>query len=95
MLIPKIDHPEELKVFRPISLCNVSFKILTKALANRLRIVMGYLTKPNQCSFIPGRQSSGNIIIAQEVIHSMRTRKSGKGCLAIKVDMEKAYDRLD
>ena len=94
-LIPKVDSPEFLKDFRPISLCNVSYKIITKMISNRLRPVMGKLVGQHQCSFIAGRQSSDNIIIAQEVIHSMRIKKGQTGWLAVKVDLEKAYDRLD
>ncbi|XP_028761232.1 uncharacterized protein LOC114719845 [Neltuma alba] len=95
VLIPKIEHPSRLKDFRPISLCNVCFKILTKVLANRFKGVMNYLIRPNQCSFIRGRQGIDNIIIAQEAIHTMRTKKQADGFVAIKVDMEKAFDRLD
>nr|KYP48048.1 LINE-1 reverse transcriptase isogeny [Cajanus cajan] len=79
---------------RPIGLCNVSYKILTKVLAQRLRQVMGKLVHPNQCSFIPHRHSKDNIIIFQEVIHSMRYKSGNKGWMAIKIDLEKAYDRL-
>lgn len=64
-------------------------------ISNRLRSVMGKLVGQHQCSFIAGRQSSDNIVIAQEVIHSMRAKKGQKGWLAVKVDLEEAYDRLD
>nr|KYP52889.1 Retrovirus-related Pol polyprotein LINE-1 [Cajanus cajan] len=75
---------------RPISLCNVT----TKSLATRLRKMMEGLVDPNQCSFVPHRQTTDNIIIAQEVIHSMRHKKGKKGWMAIKIDLEKEYDRL-
>ena len=56
---------------------------------------MDQVVGPHQCSFIAGRHSSDNIIVAQEVIHSMRTkRKSGQGWMMLKIDLEKAYDRL-
>jgi hypothetical protein len=55
---------------------------------------MPLLVGPHQCSFIKGRQSTDNIIIAQEVFHSMRIKKGVKGYMAVKVDLEKAYDRL-
>lgn len=93
-LIPKIDPVSSIKDFHPISLCNVSYKIITKILASRLRQVMEQILSPVQCSFVPGRHSSDNIIIVQEVIHSMRTKKGRKGWMAIKINLEKAYDRL-
>lgn len=55
---------------------------------------MSSLVNPCQSSFIPHRQSRDNIIVAQEIFHSMRLRKGRKGWLAIKIDLEKAYDRL-
>lgn len=95
ILIPKVDNPTSLKEFRPISLCNVSFKIITKIITSRLKNIMPYIIRPQQCSFIQGRQGSDNTIIAQEAIHTMRQCRRTKSYVAIKVDMEKAYDRLD
>jgi hypothetical protein len=94
VLIPKVDGPSSLKQFRPISLCNVIYKTITKIIANRLQGIMPLLVGPHQCSFIKGRQSTDNIIIAQEVFHSMRIRKGSKGYMAVKVDLDKAYDIL-
>lgn len=93
-LIPKVDQVCNIGDFRPISLCNVAYKVVTKLLAQRLRVVMGSLVNPCQSSFISNRQSRHNIIVAQEVFHSMRRRKGKKGWMAIKIDLEKAYDRL-
>lgn len=55
---------------------------------------MPSLVAPQQCSFVPGKHSSDNIIVAQDVFHSMRSRKGKKGFVAIKLDLEKAYDRI-
>lgn len=93
-LIPKIDPVVSIRNFRPISLYNVSYKIVTKILAQRLRGLMSSLVNPCQSSFIPNCQGRDNIIIAQELFHSMRCKKGKKGWMAIKLDLQKAYDRL-
>ncbi|KAK9232243.1 hypothetical protein WN943_022488 [Citrus x changshan-huyou] len=94
VLIPKVEHLDSLRLYRPISLCPVIYKIITKIVANILKGILFELIGPTETSFVPGRHITENIIIAQEVIHTMR-RKSGKiGQMLIKVDLEKAYDRL-
>ena len=77
-----------------ISLCNVGYKVITKTMTNRLKDIMASVIAPNQSSFVPGRQITDNLIINQEVLHSMRTKKSGKGSMPIKIDLEKAFDCL-
>ena len=94
VLIPKVNHPESLNQFQPISLCNVRYKIITKVVANRLKNIMAKLVGPMQSSFLPGRHITDNIVIAQEVIHSMNNKKGRMGRMAIKIDLEKAYDIL-
>ncbi|XP_061376295.1 uncharacterized protein LOC133318322, partial [Gastrolobium bilobum] len=91
---PEMERRVMIKDFRPISLCNVIYKTVTKIVANRLKLQMDKLVMPNQCSFIRGRQGTDNVIIAQELIHSMRKKRGSKGWMAIKVDLEKSYDRI-
>lgn len=95
VLILKQLHPETIAQFRPICLSNVVIKIVSKVIANRLKPLMSDLVGPEQASFIPDRQSTDNIIIAQEAIHSLRKLKGKTGALIAKIDLEKAYDRID
>ena len=94
ILIPKKDKPENFSKFRPISLCNTFYKIITKIIANRFKVIMNKVVAPTQSSFVPGRHITYNIIITQEVVHSMRTMRGRDGFMAMKVDLEKAYDKL-
>lgn len=94
VLIAKVLKPEKLTQFRPISLCNVLFKTITKAMVMRLKKVMPKLIGPAQASFIPGRLSTDNIMLVQEAVHSIRRKKGRKGWMLLKLDLEKAYDRI-
>ena len=94
VLIAKVNKPERMSQFRPISLCNVLFKMLTKIMVIRLKNVMPKLIGPAQSSFIPGRLSTDNIVVVQEDVHSMKRKQGKKGWMLLKLDLEKAYDRI-
>ncbi|XP_012477839.2 uncharacterized protein LOC105793478 [Gossypium raimondii] len=96
VLIPKFDKPKNLSQFRPISLCNVLYKIIATAIVARMRPFLGFCIDEAQGAFIPGRQISDNTLIAYEVIHSLKMKKRGKhGNFALKLDLSKAYDRVE
>lgn len=94
-LIPKINNPLRINNFRPISLVNINYKMITKILVQRIRPQLEKLISPNQNSFIPNRGSDINFIVASEILHSMNKKKGKIGLLALKLDLEKAYDRLE
>lgn len=71
VLIPKVDHPLSFKDFRPISLCNVLYKLITKVLVNRLRPFLQDMISPLQSSFIPRRGTADNAILLQTIVHHM------------------------
>ncbi|XP_074278453.1 uncharacterized protein LOC141602043 [Silene latifolia] len=94
-LIPKKESPEEVSDYRPISLCNVTMRIVTKCIANRLARVMGSLVSETQNAFLPGRSISDNILVAHEAINKITIHRYGRQALcAFKADMSKAYDRV-
>lgn len=65
VLIPKVDHPEFINQFRPIALCNVIYKCITKIIVNRIKPFLDKIISPYQGSFVPGRNIHDNIIIAR------------------------------
>ncbi|KAL4383540.1 hypothetical protein GQ457_15G011040 [Hibiscus cannabinus] len=96
VLIPKLDNLTLMKHFRLISLCNVVYKTCSKVLVNRVKPLMSHCIAKNQSVFVGGRLISNNVIVANELFHYLKGSKNGsnKGA-AIKLDMEKAYDRVE
>jgi len=96
VLIPKCQHPKCMGELRPISLCNVLYRIFSKVLANRLKHILPHVISDNQSAFVPGRLISDNLLVASEILHYMKRKNSGRrGWMASKIDMSKAFDRME
>ena len=95
-LIPKGDAQTTMKDWQPIALCNVVYKMVAKVLANRLKNVLDKCISTSQSAFVPGRSILDNALVAIELTHYMKAETKGnQGDIALKLDISKAYDRLD
>lgn len=94
VFVPKTKQPNTFDYFCPISLCNFSYKIVAKIFSSRMK-VMGRLTSLNQGAFLKGRQIAYNLTVAQELMHLIKTHKGKHGLMAMKIDLKKAYDKVE
>ncbi|GAU35032.1 hypothetical protein TSUD_103550 [Trifolium subterraneum] len=95
-LIPKCDNLTTMKDLRPISICNVLYKMISEVLANRLKCCLDKCVSQEQSAFVEGRSILDNALIATEVIHALKRKTQGRrGELALKIDISKTCDKVD
>ncbi|CAL1381513.1 unnamed protein product [Linum trigynum] len=95
-LIPKVENVETMKQLRPISLCQFVYKIISKIMAARIALILPVIISDCQNAFIRERQIVENILMGHELMHYLKIKNRGKkGFIDLKVDMEKAYDRVE
>jgi hypothetical protein len=96
VLIPKGNELEELTDFRPISICNVIYELISKCIVNRLRVILYEIINPKQSAFVPSRRITDNTLIAFECAHEIQRTNGRRGDFcAYKLDLLKAYDRVN
>lgn len=90
-LIPNTADSRLVYDYRPISLCNMSYKVVPKCIATRLKRILDDIIFETQSTFISGRAITDNIIISHECIHATKNIRSCQyGVIALKLDMSKA-----
>ena len=95
-LIPNVRPTQKITKFKLISLCNVVYKLISKILANRLKRVLATVIDESQSAFGPSRLITNNMLVAFETMHCIDQMKKRKEALmAIKLDMSKAYNRVE
>ena len=95
-LISKREKLETMKDYKSIALYNVNYKIFAKVLANRMKKLLPRIISHEQSAFVSGKSITNNILVAFEIIHHMKRKsKDKKGDVAFKIDISKAYDKID
>ena len=94
-LLPENENPDTPNHFRPISLINTIYKAISKILVHRLILILQQEISPFQNAFTKDRSTHDNLLLVQEVLNTFQKSKNKTGWCALKLDMEKSYDRIE
>ncbi|GLT36920.1 hypothetical protein SLA2020_112660 [Shorea laevis] len=94
-IMPNVDNPDKRSQLRPISVCNVIVKAITKIMVNQIRSFLDEVISPTYSSFISRRGCHDHIITIQEALDSLKKCKGCVGNFTLKVDLDKAYGNID
>ena len=95
-LVPKRKNPLRMTNFRPISLCNIVYKLISKTLANRLKAILPYIISENQSAFVANRLITDNVLVAYEIMHYIKCKRDrNDSFMDVKLDMSKAFDKVE
>ena len=95
-LVSKTNNPQRMTDFRPISLCNVVYRLISKALANRLKVILPHIISENQSAFTADKLITDNVLVVYKIMHFLKHKKGGNdNFMAAKLNMSKAFDRVE
>ena len=92
-LIPKKTVAQEMRDYRPIACCNVIYKVVSKIIANRLKLILPRIIAENQSAFVKGRLLMENVLLASELVKDYHKDSISSRC-AMKIDISKAFDSV-
>ena len=92
-LVPKKNDATEMRDYRPIACCNVLYKVVSKILANRLKLLLPRIIAENQSAFVQGRLLMENVLLASELVKGYHKESVSPRC-AMKIDISKAFDSV-
>ena len=94
--IPKVNNPKKMFNFRPINLCNVVYKLISKTIANRFKAILPHIISKNQSAFTPDKLITDNVLMAFELMHFLNHKNAGiDGFMTAKLDISKAFNRVE